>query len=272
MTKLLPILILASSAACHQPQSNGGGPGDTDVDAATQGADAQLTPLTNLTVTLSFDDTFADQYQVRSLLSQRHMHATFYINSSRVGLNAGYMSQAQLNDLVADGNEIGGHTLSHNHLTQDPYDVQYAEICNDRAALVNLGFNPTTFAYPFGDENPDIRALAQSCGYTSARTIGGLLDPVSCTKCSPGNAMPPTDAMLLKTNGSVKTTDTDASIEAYLEQYSAAGGGWTPIVLHRICDDCNTNSITLAELTRLLDWLKARQISVKTVGEVMSRQ
>src|SRR6185503_13585557 len=110
-----------------------------------------------------------------------------------------------------------------NHLTQDTYDVAYAEICNDRAGLVNLGFNPKTFAYPFGDENADIKALAASCGYTSARTIGGLLDPATCSRCPAGNAMPPSDTMLLKTNGSVKTTDTDVTIETYLEQASAAG-------------------------------------------------
>jgi hypothetical protein len=77
--------------------------------------------------------------------------------------------------------------------------------------------------------------------------------------------------MLLKTNGSVKTTDTDASIAAYIEQASAAGGGWIPIVLHRICNDCNTNSITVDELTRLMDWLKAHQVQVKTVAEVMGQ-
>jgi peptidoglycan/xylan/chitin deacetylase (PgdA/CDA1 family) len=263
-TKILHGLVLAAAAGCSDPQTSNSSDGDA-------GVDAQLTPYNNVTVSLTFDDTFADQYQVRALLSQRGMHATFYINSSRVGLNAGYMSVAQLNDLVADGNEIGGHTLSHNHLTQNTYDVSYAEICNDRAGLVSLGFNPKTFAYPFGDENADIKALAASCGYTSARTIGGLLDPATCARCPAGNAMPPGDTMLLKTNGSVKTTDTDASIAAYIEQASAAGGGWIPIVLHRICNDCNTNSITVDELTRLMDWLKAHQVQVKTVAEVMGQ-
>jgi peptidoglycan/xylan/chitin deacetylase (PgdA/CDA1 family) len=266
---ILQFLILAASAACSNPPTNTG----TDVDAAPPGADAQvpLTPYTNLTVSLTFDDTFADQYQVRSLLSQRGMHATFYVNSSRVGLNAGYMSISQLKDLVADGNEIGGHTLNHNHLTQDTPDVAYQEICGDRAGLVNLGFNPTTFAYPFGDENADIKAMAQSCGYSSARTIGGLLDPATCSRCAPGNAMPPADTMLLKTNGSVKTENTDKTIEDYLVQYSEAGGGWTPIVFHRVCDDCNTNSITVDELGRLMDWLKAHQVTVKTVSAVMGQ-
>ena len=261
-TKILHGLVLAASAACSNPS-------DTGADAAP-GGDAQLTPYSNVTVSLTFDDTFADQYQIRSLLQQRGMHATFYVNSSRVGLNSGYMSIAQLNDLIADGNEIGGHTLTHTRLTQSTYDAARAEICDDRAALVNLGLTPMSFAYPFGDENADIKALASSCGYTSARTIGGLLDPATCARCPSGNAMPPGDTMLLKTNGSVKTEDTDATIAAYLEQASAAGGGWIPIVLHRVCNDCNTNSITVDELTRLLDWLKAHQVQVKTVGEVMA--
>jgi hypothetical protein len=77
--------------------------------------------------------------------------------------------------------------------------------------------------------------------------------------------------MLLKTNGSVKTENTDKTIEDYLVQYSVAGGGWTPIVFHRVCDDCNTNSITVDELGRLMDWLKGHQVTVKTVGAVMGQ-
>src|SRR5437867_1666470 len=66
-------------------------------------------------VTIQFDDGVADQYTARSLLAAHQMHATFYVNSGLIGDSA-HMTWAQLHDLYADGNEIGGHTLTHANL------------------------------------------------------------------------------------------------------------------------------------------------------------
>src|SRR5262245_5273216 len=63
-------------------------------------------------VSLEFDDSFADQYQVKAMLKARGMRATFYVNSGRIGM-ANYMSQGEILALQLDGNEIAGHTVSH---------------------------------------------------------------------------------------------------------------------------------------------------------------
>ena len=63
-------------------------------------------------VTLGFDDGYADQYITRVLLAAHGMHATFFITSTWVG-TPGHLTWAQLQDLYADGNEIGGHSLTH---------------------------------------------------------------------------------------------------------------------------------------------------------------
>ena len=63
---------------------------------------------------ITFDDTFAVQYDfARPLLDG--LPATFYVNSPRLG-RPGYMTKAQLDDLVRAGHEIGSHTLHHLHL------------------------------------------------------------------------------------------------------------------------------------------------------------
>src|SRR5205085_5174907 len=80
-------------------------------------------------VSLSFDDTLANQYQTRSTLATHSMHATFYVNSSRVD-QAGYMTKAQLLALQSDGNEIAGHTVNHLDLSTVDVDEQKRQICD----------------------------------------------------------------------------------------------------------------------------------------------
>src|SRR5258705_13551009 len=56
-------------------------------------------------VSIEVDTNDASQYQVRQMLLDRGMRATFFIPSSRIG-RSGSMSLAQLRDLQNDGNEI----------------------------------------------------------------------------------------------------------------------------------------------------------------------
>lgn len=70
-----------------------------------------------LTVTFTFDDGFADQLTAQQLLHKYGMTGTFYISSALIGL-PGYLTRADLDILQADGQEIGGHTATHQDLTQ----------------------------------------------------------------------------------------------------------------------------------------------------------
>src|SRR4051794_2078384 len=98
-------------------------------------------------VSLTFDDGDATQYQARSMLSSRGMHATFFVNGARIGDGSYYMTWPQIDNLYADGNEIGGHTAYHYDLTKlDPTEAQ-REICDDRVQLLDHGFAVTDFAY-----------------------------------------------------------------------------------------------------------------------------
>src|SRR5919204_2275175 len=82
-------------------------------------------------VTIQFDDGNADAYAAGQLLADRGMHATFYVNSGAIG-SAGHMSWTQLHDLVAAGNEIGGHTLEHKNLKTLPTAGAGHQVCDER--------------------------------------------------------------------------------------------------------------------------------------------
>jgi len=211
-------------------------------------------------VTIQFDDGVADQYTARAILSAHGMHATFFINTGVTGDSA-HMTWAQLADLYADGNEIAGHTLTHANLKHLKTPAARQEVCGDRVNLFNHGFQPTSFAYPFGSFDSGVKQIVADCGYNSGRGVSGGTETI-----------PPADAYATRTPPNPKKGTTLATIEGYVTSAEASGGGWVQLVFHHVCNGCDAYSITPANLTALLDWLQPRSATgtiVLTTHEVI---
>src|ERR1041385_3346778 len=116
-------LILAASVLAFAPLAATG---------ATSGRAATAPTV----VTIQFDDGSADQYGALAILNAHGMHATFYVNTGFIG-DSTHLSWAQLGDLFAAGNEIGGHTLTHAHLKHLKTADARHEVCDDRVNLYN---------------------------------------------------------------------------------------------------------------------------------------
>ena len=216
-------------------------------------------------VSLTFDDGTATEYQSRALLSSHGMHGTYYINSSRLGSDSYYMTWAQVDDIAADGNEIGGHTAYHIDVPQTDATEAARQVCNDRVNLINRGYSVRSFAYPFGSFNATAKAIVSNCGYNSARTTNQFVPP-------PSETMPPQDPFAIRVAGAAATSISLATLQSYVTKVEQNGGGWAPLVFHQICNACDANAITPADFAAFLDWLQAREGSgtvVKTVGEVI---
>ncbi|MEV3857203.1 polysaccharide deacetylase family protein [Streptomyces sp. NPDC050095] len=223
-----------------------------------------------VTVSLTFDDGSADHYSAAlPILDDHGMKATFYVNSGRLGAS-GYLTAAQVQQLQSEGHEIAGHTVTHARLPDLSPDDQRREICNDRVALLNLGLTVKNFAYPFGADTAATQGYVADCGYNSARDVGGLVTPGSCGGCPYANTVPPTNPYAVRTNDSVTTSTTLATLQSYVTQAEANGGGWVPIVVHHVCNGCDpTYATTPAILDSFLDWLAARGTAVATVDAVI---
>jgi peptidoglycan/xylan/chitin deacetylase (PgdA/CDA1 family) len=211
-------------------------------------------------VTLGFDDGNVDQYAVRSILSAHNMHATFYISSGLTG-DPDHLTWEQLAGVYADGNEIGGHSLTHTRLTRLADAALRQEVCGDRVNLFANGFQPTSFAYPFGSYNSTTIQALKDCGYNSGRTVAMGPDTI-----------PPHDPYATEAMTLVKSSTSLATIQGWITQAEQSGGGWVQLIFHHVCDNCNVYSITLGDLTALLDWLAPRSANgttVKTVHEVL---
>jgi peptidoglycan/xylan/chitin deacetylase (PgdA/CDA1 family) len=214
----------------------------------------------NTVVSLTFDDGDADNYSVRSDLTKNNLHATFYVVSGFTNSN-GYMSDAQLRDLYNDGNEIGGHTLSHTNLADVHGANLKREVCQDRSNLLTYGFDVTSFAYPFGHYNDEAKQVVMDCGYGNAR---GVSDGPETT--------PPVDAYGLRAMPYIVSDTRFPKMVRYVTQVENNGGGWVIFVFHHVCDGCNQYAINPEIFSKFAQWLGEQQpngLVIKTVGEVM---
>src|SRR6266566_3973211 len=203
-------------------------------------------------VSLTFDDSTAHEYtNVLPALQQAGLHGTFYTITGYIGVNPAYMTLPQLQAIGSAGNEITGHTVLHPDLTQLSSGEAAREICNSRNTLLDWGFQPTNFAYPYSAYNSTVEGIAQQCGYNSAR-IDEDLQGVNgdCNGCDVSETIPPADPYAIRTPGSVKDTWTLSDLEGLVTGAEAQGGGWLPLTFHHICDnDCNLYSMSTANFS-----------------------
>jgi peptidoglycan/xylan/chitin deacetylase (PgdA/CDA1 family) len=247
---------------------------------AASSATGTLTPVAPKTiVTIGFDDNPETQFQSLQILQEHGMHATFYVNSGLTPDDNGWrMNWTQLRQLAAAGNEIGGHSWDHADLTTLTPAQQQHEICDDRTNIANHGLPaPTSFAYPYGAwEQNNVPDMVRQCGYTSARTVGGINSSICTNNCPFAETIPPANPMVTRTAPDIRNTDPLSTIQGYVTQAEQHGGGWVQLVFHDLCSsNCGTDeySTTPAIFDAFLDWLQPRAANgtlVKTVGQVMS--
>ena len=214
-------------------------------------------------VSLTFDDGSGDQFQGLAPLNTHGMHATYYLNSPKIDNDSAYMTWAQVAQLAAAGNEIGGHTAYHADLpVTDPTEAQ-RQICYDRDNLLARGYQATNFAYPYGHFNAAVKQMVQNCGYNSARTTDEF------PQNNPSGPIPPPDPYQINVG---TDTTTLSAMEAAVTAAKNNGGGWVPITFHHICNACDVNYITLANFKTFLDWLQGQAgngVIVRTMQDVL---
>ncbi|MFM8340718.1 MAG: Ig-like domain-containing protein [Methylomonas sp.] len=239
----------------------------------------QAAPMWRTLVSLTFDDGLT-QSAALAILAKHKMVGTFYVNSDRID-DTDYLSRAELDSLVEAGSEIGGHTINHVDLATLSDAAQRTAICDDMKNLVNwYGADQVhSFAYPFSSTGPTTQSIvAAGCSgvgtYESARAVGGLVSGTSCSSCPWSVNVPPGNPYFIATNSSTKSYNTLADLQSYVLQAEQHGGGWVPIVFHRVCDGCDTLSVSPTVLNDFLTWLEPRAAAnatyVRTVHQVMA--
>ena len=243
-------------------------------------------------VSLTFDDQWVGQYLYAWPAMQANgMTGTFYVINSDT--DNGYpccMSWSQLRTLLAAGNDIGSHSMTHppSLTTLSTSQVQQ-EVCGSRQDLIANGIpDPQSFAYPQGAYNATVEGIVQQCGFNNARQGGGLSNS-NTTPTSPYiETIPPKDQYALRTiavDGASPENLTD--LESFVNAAAAHGGGWLPITIHNVCDSGDSNysscmstygAIDDQVFSQFVNWLAAAGQSggapagvvVKNVCQVMN--
>lgn len=213
----------------------------------------------NTVVSLTFDDGDKDNFSMREDLAKNDLHATFYIVSSFIG-TSGYMSESELRALYADGNEIGGHTLSHAALNDMHGQELRYQICQDRSNLQALGFDVVSFAYPGGQIKDESKQTVKDCGYSNARTV-----------VDGPETIPPADAFALRGMPYIVSDTRLPKIQRYINSVEQNGGGWVILIFHHVCDGCDYYSISPGTFTKFAHWLGEQQnngLVIRTVRDV----
>jgi peptidoglycan/xylan/chitin deacetylase (PgdA/CDA1 family) len=133
--------------------------------------DVAASALRGCEVAITFDDGYADQATVaRPALDAAGDTATLYISSGLVGAS-GHVSVKQLGALADDGLQIGAHTVNHVDLTTLDGSADTREIAGSRTALQRwTNTTVDSFAYPAGQHDARVEALARAAGFHNALT------------------------------------------------------------------------------------------------------
>jgi peptidoglycan/xylan/chitin deacetylase (PgdA/CDA1 family) len=242
--------------------------------ASFYGAVAPAKAAAKTIVSLTFDDGNANQLAAAQVLKSHGLVGTFYITTSWIG-SAGYLTQANLHTLATDGNEIGGHTVTHPDLTTLTTAAASAEVCNGKSTLEGWGFQVKSFAYPFAAENAAAQSVVKNCGYASARGLGDTRSPASCPSCPFAETLPPANPMVIKAPDQVDSTWTLQNFQDLVTNAETTGG-WLQLTFHDIAVGTDpTLTVSPALFDSFVTWLAARTAngttSVQTVAQAMGQ-
>ena len=136
-------------------------------------------PLPDKPLILTFDDGYTcfDQH-AWPVLRARGMSATVFLVAGQIGgVNAweqhevclSLLDATRIRALQREGVHFGSHGVAHRPLARLSRDQAFQELARSRWALGELlGREVNVFAYPFSNQNAEVRRLAKQAGYRCA--------------------------------------------------------------------------------------------------------
>lgn len=224
-------------------------------------------------VSLTFDDGNASQYAAVEAMEDLGLKGTFFVNSSVLDTE-GYLSRVQLDTMVANGHEIGGHSLQHRNLRFLDEDEMLRQICWDRENLLTWGYQVTNYAFPEAGTNKAIEEAVEACGYNSARGLGAVASVIGCEQCGAGESFAPKDPYRTRAPAMVDPDWSLQDMKDVVLNAEKTNADWVQLTFHHFCPEaCNEVSTDLDQFKEFLQWLAARErtdgTAVRTVDEVI---
>ncbi len=122
-------------------------------------------------VTTSWDDGHKLDMRLATLLKKYGIKGTFYICPQDHEFKDEDLLTTQNILSISKDFEIGGHTITHPHLTKITIAKADDEIAQSKLYLEDLlQQEVTAFCYPYGDFNDEVKCSVKKHGYKLART------------------------------------------------------------------------------------------------------
>lgn len=213
-------------------------------------------PITQGMFSVTFDDGWISQHTLgRSMLQTNNVRATFYLNVNPFGGYPSFMQTNHVWNLIADGHEIGSHTVSHANLVNASDSNLVYELAYCREFLTNtfaLGGVPS-FAAPYGEVDERV-ITAISNHYANHRGV------------EPGLNWRDTDVLLLY--GTDVNRNTQAQMLSLIDK-AQANNAWIILVAHKLVSGEATEfyQYNVDDLAYLIQYAQSNGLENVTVVE-----
>jgi peptidoglycan/xylan/chitin deacetylase (PgdA/CDA1 family) len=123
---------------------------------------------------VTFDDGYGDGYTYAYPILHRYgFVATYFVIASRIGA-PGQLGVADLQALVAAGNEIGNHSMTHRNLRPlSPEQLVTETYGSSQIIAGDVGVWPRSYSYPIGLTDARVISFVSSCPAIQTAVIQG---------------------------------------------------------------------------------------------------
>jgi peptidoglycan/xylan/chitin deacetylase (PgdA/CDA1 family) len=232
-------------------------------------------------VSIDFDDGYQSMYDIGlPIFDAAGIRTTQYIitggfqpvnNGAGCGCTvgvgaAGFVTWDEVHTMANNGHEIGAHTRTHQPSSLLTAAERTAEFTGSKQDLIAQGFNPLTFAYPYGDygyPKGTIGKAVKAAGFLGARDsdLGYVGASLGANYAYP--------FYLWSEAGENDMNTTLADLTGFID-YAVANKLWVIILLHRVDDmDPGDTDISISSviLQGMVDHIVANQVNVVTNSE-----
>ena len=224
----------------------------------TKASAAAQNPQPAAKVSFTFDDGYQSFLTEAAPALQTYGYSgTAYMTTSFVG-QPNFLTWSQTSQLRDQyGWEIGSHSVTHPLMTNLTATQLEKEVANSKKALQNRGFNPTSFATPYGDYNEKVVA-AIAKHYTNHRPFHDT-----------GYNTWPYNNYLLRVQQVQRGVSVE-TVKSYIDEANRSNT-WLILVFHDIKDvpseDPQDYEYATDDLASIAGYVKSQGIAVSNVSD-----
>jgi len=229
------------------------------VSASASPSATQSVPVTQGAVSFTFDDGRMSQYDYAvPALNANGIKGTFFIIGDALTWGATYMNATQLRTVANGGHDIANHSQNHPYLGSMTSAQIRTEFSQAQTAITSaVGRAPTACAYPYGDYNGTVQAVAAEF-FRGCRTTDGGSNAASQNRFA------------LRTLY-VHSDTTAAEIRAAADE-ARATNSWLILTYHAVgVNDSgyDGDDVTSQQFADHIAAVKASGVAIRTVSQML---